>query len=124
MARNRRTQTGGARLGPFWLVVGLCGFLCISGMGYVWHRNRNEQLSRQLRQRAVYLETVRMQNQNLDRQLEELRSPRALQAAIQRWHLGLVVPQPEQVLRLPELRPEAILTTPSVIRLAATRGAH
>jgi hypothetical protein len=39
---------------------------------------------------------VRKQNQQLDQVLEELRSPRALQSAIQKWQLGLIAP--EQVL--------------------------
>ncbi|MGC8988635.1 MAG: hypothetical protein ACP5MD_00770, partial [Verrucomicrobiia bacterium] len=42
------------------------------------------------------LEWVRKQNQQLDQVLEELRSPRALQSAIQKWQLGLIAP--EQVL--------------------------
>jgi cell division protein FtsB len=93
--------------------------LCVASIGYVWHRNRNEQLGRLLRQRAAALETLRLQNQSLDRQLEELRSPRALEAAIQRWRLGLVVPQPDQVLRLPGTRPDALLRLPASVRLAA-----
>ena len=123
MARNRKLRSGGVRLGPFWFAAGLCAFLCAAGIGFVWHRNRNEELSGLLRQRAAALETLRLQNQSLDRQLEELRSPRALEAAIQRWRLGLVVPQPDQVLRLPEIKPDAGLRPPAPMPLAvAGRG--
>lgn len=96
MATNRRNRSGIVRLGPFCLAVWACGFLCLSGLGYVWHRNRNAQLSRELHRRSAHLEWVRKQNQQLDQVLEELRSPRALQSAIQKWQLGLIAP--EQVL--------------------------
>ena len=81
-------------------------------MGYVWHRNRNEQLSRQIRDTTARLEQMRTANLVLDRQLEELRSPRSLEAAIRHWNLGLVMPQPEQILRISEAPPGTALAVP------------
>ena len=72
MASSRRSQFGAARGGPFLLALALCAFLCGSGMGFVWHRNRNDDLARQIRQVAAKLDQLRAANQILDRQLEEL----------------------------------------------------
>ena len=91
-------------------------------MGYVWHRNRNAQLSRQIQRLSVRLEQARAVNQILDRQLEELRSPRALESAVRRWNLGLIMPQPEQILRLREGRPGTSSVAPQYVRLVARRG--
>ena len=88
-------------------------------MGYVWHRNRNAQLSRQIRDVTARLEQLRAANLILDRQLDELRSPRALEAAVSRWKLGLVMPQPEQILRIPEGKPGAAIASPHLLRMAA-----
>lgn len=96
MATGRTEETGIVRPWLFCSAVCACVVLCLSGLGYVWHRNRNAQLSRELQKRAAYLEAVWKQNQQLDRVLEELRSPRALQAAVQKWQLGLGAP--DQVL--------------------------
>jgi len=96
MPVNRKSGSGSVRLGLVCLAIWVCGFLCLSGLGYIWHRNRNAQLSRELHKRSAHLEWVRMQNQQLDRVLEELRSPRALQTALQKWRLDMVVP--DQVL--------------------------
>lgn len=119
MASNRRSQAGAVRWGPLLSGVVLCAFFCAAGMGYVWHRNRNEQLSREITVLRLRLEQLRAANLVLDRQLEELRSPRALDAAVRRWNLGLVMPQPEQILRIREGQPGAALTSSVPMQLAA-----
>jgi len=111
MPAFRPSQSGSARGGPFLLALTLCAFLCASGMGFVWHRNRNEDLARQIRQLAAKLDQLRAANQILDRQLEELRSPRALEAGVLKWNLGLVMPPPEAILRLPP-HPNGAVTGP------------
>lgn len=107
------------RLGPLLIALGLCGCFCGAGMGYVWHRNRNEQLARLILRQTARLEQLRAANQIFERQLDELRSPRALEAAVHRWNLGLVMPQPEQILRIPDGKPEAAVLSPQILRLAA-----
>lgn len=104
MARNRRAQSGGVRFGPLVTALLVSACFCAAGVGYVWHRNRNEQLSRLIRDRSVRLEELRAQNRYLDRQLEDLRSHRSLEARVRELNLGLVMPRPEQILRLPEPR--------------------
>jgi len=119
MARHRKAHSTSLRAGPVVLALVICAFACGAGMGYVWHRNRNEQLSRDIRASTARLEALRGTNLILDRQLEELRSPRALEAAIRRLNLDLVMPQPEQILRIPEVRPGAALAAPHLLRMAA-----
>ena len=47
MAKSRKSPAGILRYGPLMLAVGLGGLLAASAIGYVWHRNRNEQLARE-----------------------------------------------------------------------------
>lgn len=123
MARKYRSKPTGLRAGSLIMVLGILLFACIAGMGYVWHRNRNEQLGRQIRETSARLEASRSANFVLDQQLEGLKSPRVLEAAVQRLNLGLVMPQPEQILRIPEGQPGAAIIWPQTVRLAARRPA-
>ena len=120
MGMNRKNGSGSVRLGLVGLAVWVCGFLCLSGLGYTWHRHRNVQLSRQLHQRSAHLEWVRMQNQQLDRVLEELRSPRALQAALLKWHLDMVVP--DRVLAVQDPGPDRTVAARQAMTLADGSG--
>lgn len=117
MPSTRRSR-GTIRLGSLVAAILVFGFFCAAGIGYVWHRNRNEQIGRQIQDQAAHLEQLRMQNQYLDRQLEELRSPRALEAAVRRFNLGLVMPQPEQILRITEEPPGASRMPAEIARIA------
>jgi hypothetical protein len=118
MANGRKARAGSVGVGPLVLVLGLCLFLCGAGMGYVWHRNRNEQLERDIRERAQRLEQVRSANLVLDRLVDGLRTPEAIEAGVKRWNLGLVMPQPQQILRIPATRPGAAATDPPMWRMA------
>lgn len=112
MNRNRHSS-GAVGLGPLLVALVCCLGLSGAGMGYVWHRNRNGQLEDQLQQWAGRLERLRQDNQVLDQQLEELRSPQALEAAVRRWNLGLTMPQPEQILRVTEPQPGTTVSNAS-----------
>lgn len=121
MATKRRSPSKGFRVGPLLLALGVCAFACGAGMGYVWHRNRNEQLNQQIRQAAAQLEQLRSTNLILDQQLDGLRSPRAIEAAVRRLNLGLLTPQPEQILRIPEGQSGTGMMSPPWLRMAARR---
>ena len=90
-------------------------------MGYVWHRNRNAQLGREIRAVTAQLEGLRSTNLILDQHLDGLRSPRALEAAVRNLNLGLVMPQPDQILRIPEGQSGAAVMSSHVLRMAARR---
>jgi hypothetical protein len=89
------------RFGPLFGLVLAFIFASAAGLGYIWHRNRNAQLDRQVAQQRAELEALRLQNQSLERQLEVLRSHPYLARRVQELNLGLVMPQPGQILRLP-----------------------
>jgi cell division protein FtsB len=102
MMKNRKTGAVGLRISSILLVILLSGFFSVAGLGYVWHRNRNEQIRAVLRQKHVKLEELRAQNKYLERHLEDLRSFRSLESRARELNLGLVMPLPEQILRLPD----------------------
>mgnify|MGYP000150339820 CR=1 FL=1 len=102
MARNRRQQTAGFRLGPVLLAVALCVILAGSGVGYVWQKGQIDLLGRELKQREQRLADLRLQNERLRRQLATLRSPRFLEQRVRELNLGLVPVRPTQILELPE----------------------
>lgn len=74
--------------------------LSVAAVGYVWHYNRNEQLAEVIRQKQAQLHRMRSEAESLDGRIEAMRSHRAIETRVK--DLGLVPPQPEQILRLPE----------------------
>lgn len=119
MTKNRKLQSAATRWGPLLMASMLFGFSVLASLGFIWHRNRNEQLSRQIRNKQVVLEGLRMQNQSLDKQLEDSRSHRALEQRVQELGLGLAMPQPEQILRVAAGAPAGANPTTSPSRLMA-----
>jgi len=84
----------------------LCLLIGGSGVGYVWQKSQIDQLSQGIRRREIRLNQLQDQNEKLHKQLAFMRSPRHLEMRIKELNLGLSIPQPTQVLRLPEPTPE------------------
>jgi cell division protein FtsB len=95
-------QSAGVRLGSLGPILCLCILAAFAGGGHTWHKQRNEQFSRQIQAKQTRLEELRMQDRYLERQLADLRSYRTLARRVQELNLGLVMPRPEQILRLQE----------------------
>ncbi len=76
----------------------LCAFFAASGIGYVWHRNRNEQLLRDNAQHRRLWEALQKENQELEAQLQAMTRPDVLYARAKA--MGLVQPDPSQILRV------------------------
>ncbi len=106
MARNRKNQAAAIRFGPALKAVVLCLLLGGSGVGYVWQKNQIYDLGQQMKKRETTLRTLQDQNEKLRKQLAAMRSPRFLEARVKELNLGLVPPQPSQILRLPEPSPD------------------
>lgn len=102
MAKSRKSPAGILRYGPLMLAVGLGGLLAASAIGYVWHRNRNEQLARDNAQARRRLEALQKENLELESRFLGLTRPEVL--ATRARALGLLLPDPDQVLRV-ELTP-------------------
>lgn len=118
MKKSRKSPASILRVGPLKLAVVLGGFLAASAIGYVWHRNRNEQLARENTLNRRQLEWLQKENQELEYRLLGLTRPEAL--AERARYLGLVRPDPEQLIRV-ALTPmgSTAEATGSAVRLAA-----
>ena len=102
MAKNRKYQSAGVRFGPALNALILCAIIGGAGVGYVWQKSQINELGRQITQREQRLKELKTQNEKLSDQLAVLRSPAKLDQRLRELNLGLVMPQPAQVVRLPE----------------------
>jgi cell division protein FtsB len=102
MARNRKNQAAAIRFGPALKAFVLCLLIGGSGVGYVWQKNQILELGQQMKKRETALKTLLDQNDKLRKQLATMHSPKFLEARIKELNLGLVQPQPGQILRLLE----------------------
>jgi hypothetical protein len=120
MGKCRKSPAGILRFGPLLLAVVMLGFVAVSAIGYVWHRNRNEQLSRENGAARRRLEGLQKANLELEWRLLGLTRPEALEARAS--SLGLVRPNPDHLLRV-ELVPlePAGGPSPGVVSLAVQR---
>ena len=107
MARNRKSQSAAVRLVPAIKALFLCLVVGGSGIGYVWQKNQIRELGAQRKKLEVALEERKRLNKKCRDALNELQSPRMLEARIKKMNLGLVLPQQSQIVRLPEPPPMA-----------------
>lgn len=113
MARNRRNSSAAAWLRPLVKVILLCLFFGGSGVGYVWQKKQIHELGQQKGRKEQRLMKLREHNRSLRDTLAALSSPRALDARVKDLNLGLVVPRPEQILRLEAPQLEAAQAQPA-----------
>jgi len=102
MARNRKYRSAAVRFGPALKAFLLCLLIGGSGVGYVWQKNQILDLSKQIKQRELRLNTIEDQNEKLRKQLATMRSPGFIEARIKELNLGLAQPLPSQIWRLTE----------------------
>jgi hypothetical protein len=100
MAKNRRNHSAAVRFGPAVRALLLCLFIGGSGVGYVWQKEQLNELGRQIKDREIHRDALRRQNESYERALAILQSTRDLDLRVKQLNLGLVPPQPEQVVRL------------------------
>jgi hypothetical protein len=102
MSRNRKHQSAAVRFGPALKALSLCVFLGGSGVGYVWQKDQINILADQLKAGEHRYDQLRRQNERLARVLAMLESHSEIEAQIKRIGLGLVAPEPDQIVRLIE----------------------
>ena len=105
MSRNRKHQTAAVRFGPALKALSLCVFLGGSGVGYVWQKEQINLLAERLKRSETRFYELRRQNERLARILATLQSHSEVEARIKQIDLGMVAPQPDQIVRLIELPP-------------------
>lgn len=120
---TRKHKSGGGSVPIFTVVVVLliCTGLVFTGVGYVWHRNRNEKLAHSIHAVETQILKLRQRGGAMDQRLNTLRSPEQVRERVRRMGLGLTMPAQEQILRLPEPAGESdpVSPNPTVMRMAA-----
>lgn len=114
MAKNRKNQSVAIRFGPAIKALLLCIVIGGSGVGYVWQKGQIDQLYREITKREQRLRALTEQNKKLRDQLGLLRSPTMLDQRAHELNLGLGLPRPADVWRLPEPLPPATETAPTM----------
>jgi hypothetical protein len=99
---------------PFWLclVVGLVG------ASLLWQRQQISKLGTKIKANEVRLDEVRRVNAAKVRELAMISSPREIEARLKRMGLDLVLPQPDQIVRMAE--PHSGEEPSQVVRTAFT----
>lgn len=102
MAKNKKNQSAGVRFGPALKAFLLCAMIGGSAIGYLWQKNKVNELGREISKHESAIKQLRDQNFNLRKQLNSLRSLPSLEARVKKMNLGLDRPLPTQIVRLPE----------------------
>ena len=76
-------------------------------MGYVWQKSQIHQIGILLNKKEVRLELLKGENERWSQMRAEMRSTQKLYERVNKLGLGLMMPTPEQVLKLSDLTPEA-----------------
>lgn len=107
MARNRRHQSGAVRFVPALKALLLCLLIGGSAVGYVLQKNKIRELGRRINQRETALERLKWENKLRASQLADMQLPHKLAKRVRdpKLGLGLVPPQPNQVIWLVEPGP-------------------
>jgi len=111
MGNNRNGQSGAVRFVPACKAVLLCTLLGGSCVGYVVQKNKIFELGQQIGVRQARLERLRKENQVLAERLAVMRLPQRLAERVHEMNLGLVPPQPSQILWITEPPPSEAPTT-------------
>ena len=101
---NRKKRSSTVRFGPALKAVVICLVTCSLGMGYVWQKQQINSLGQQIKENEVVLEELKRENKRRGDNLAYLMSPQELDARLRQLNLDLVVPKPEQIVVLQELR--------------------
>lgn len=102
MASNRRNQSGAVRFVPAVKAVLLCSLIGGSCVGYVLQKNRIYELGQQIGLRQQRLEKIKKENQLLADRLASMQLPLRLAERVKDLKLGLMPPQPNQMVWITE----------------------
>lgn len=120
MAKNRKTQSKTLRLGPALKGCLICLFFAGSAIGFVGQKSQLQILAGQYRDLELQLGKLRRENAMRSRILDSLQTPSELEARIKQMNLGMIAPQPDQIVRLPERL--LLLPSEGTNRLLANRS--
>lgn len=126
MARNRRSNESAVKLGAVLKVVLFVSLVVGAGAGYVWQKKQIFELTRTLSEAEKKLQKHREYNKTIAEHLNSLSTPSSVENQIRRLGLNLVIPAPQQVVRVVDstggaLRPSAPGPLSSAIELSSAR---
>jgi cell division protein FtsB len=113
MSRNRKHGSVGVKLAPALKAFALCLLFGGTGVGYVWQKEQINILHDRMKAVEQRHQRLRADNEQLSRVLAGLQSPAQIEARIKRIDLGMVAPQPDQIVRLVEVVPTPQVATES-----------
>lgn len=114
MAKNRKNHASGFKLGPPLKAALLCVLIGGSGVGYVWQKAVIDQLGQEIKKREIRVRALQDQNERYSNQLDAMQSVPVLEMRIRDLNLGLVMPQPSQIMVLTETpRPSTASPAPT-----------
>ena len=105
-ARNRKRKEAQLSIGSWVKALSFCVVLGGLAMGYVWQKSQIHQIGILLNKKEVRLELLRGENERWSQMRAEMRSTQKLYERVNKLGLGLMMPAPEQVLKLSDLTPE------------------
>jgi hypothetical protein len=97
--KHRLTAASASSIIKMGLVSLLLGTACLA---YLWQKNQISLLAQEKKRGEMRLEELRRLNKARSDHLAYLRFPWVLEARVKELNLGLVAPQPEQILRIVE----------------------
>lgn len=104
-ARNRKREEVQLSIGSWIKALSFCVLLGGLAMGYVWQKSQIHQIGTLLNKKEVRLELLKGENERWSQMRAEMRSTQKLYERVNKLELGLIMPTPEQVLKLSDLTP-------------------
>jgi hypothetical protein len=117
MASNRRNQSGAVRFVPALKAVLLCTLIGGSCVGYVVQKNKIYEIGQQIGERQRKLERLKLANKELGNRLAAMQMPQRLAERVKELNLGLLPPQPTQVVWIVEVPPQPPPSNAGPVRL-------
>lgn len=109
MAKNRKRESAVVRFGAIIKALLVCSLLGGVGIGYVQQQDQLHLLGKQRKDREVKLDRLRRENERRLRDLDALQTPAKIEERIRLMNLGLVQPQPDQIVHLVERPADDVL---------------
>ncbi|HYE30033.1 MAG TPA: hypothetical protein VEH27_01265 [Methylomirabilota bacterium] len=98
MSKRSRNKLPLVARWPFWL----CLVAGLVGLSLLWQQQQISKLGARIKEKEIRLDELRRQNAAKVRELAMISSPREIEARIKRMGLELVLPQPDQIVRMVE----------------------
>jgi len=90
----------------------------LAGIGYIWAKNEVWRLGAEKKKLETKLGAIQRAVADQQQVYARMTSPRALDEKVKKLNLGLVVPRPEQIIRMAEPAPQ-VAAKPGELKILA-----